>query len=143
MKYFQLALLYDLADRADLAEENFNKAVEATGQLNWRMTDGMANFYLRHGRADKAQAVYQQFIKENAGSELAAAVVGVTQTGTRRRRSPRPADGLAEALFDLASIVNQPETVDLGLLYVRFALDLRPDLTARATAAGRHLERPG
>ena len=37
-------------------------------------------------------------------------------------------DGLAEALFDLASVVNQPETTDLALLYDRCALDLRPHL---------------
>jgi len=38
------------------------------------------------------------------------------------------ADGLAEALFDLASVVNQPETTDLALLYDRCALELRPHL---------------
>ena len=37
-------------------------------------------------------------------------------------------DGLAEALFDLASVVNQHETTDLALLYDRFALDLQPHL---------------
>jgi Flp pilus assembly protein TadD len=37
-----------------------------------------------------------------------------------------PADGLAEALFDLASVLNQLETIDLALLYDRFALALRP-----------------
>jgi len=36
--------------------------------------------------------------------------------------------GLAEALFNLASVVNQPETIDLALLYARCALQLRPDL---------------
>ncbi len=127
LKYFQLALLYDLADKADLAEENYNKAVEATGQLNWRLTDAMANFYLRHGRADKAEAVYHRFIKENPGSELAEAVVGVTPTETQPTIASAR-DGLAEALFDLASIVNRPETIDLGLLYSRYALSLRPDL---------------
>ena len=35
---------------------------------------------------------------------------------------------MAEALFDLASVVNQPETLDLALLYVRCALDLRPHM---------------
>ena len=37
-------------------------------------------------------------------------------------------DGLAEALFDLASVVNQPETIDLALIYDRCALELRPHL---------------
>jgi Flp pilus assembly protein TadD len=37
-------------------------------------------------------------------------------------------DGLAEALFDLASVVNQAETIDLALLYCRSALELRPHM---------------
>src|SRR5205823_183682 len=32
-----------------------------------------------------------------------------------------------EALFDLASVLNQAETIDLSLVYDRFALALRPD----------------
>jgi Flp pilus assembly protein TadD len=52
---------------------------------------------------------------------------------TKPIRTPLPLigsaeDGLGEALFDLASVVNQPETTDLALLYDRCALDLRPHL---------------
>src|SRR5262249_20605244 len=42
LKFYQLGLVYDFAGRADLAEENFKKTMEATGQLNWRLTDAMA-----------------------------------------------------------------------------------------------------
>ncbi len=127
LKYFQLGLLYDFAGQAGKAEENFNETLEATGQLNWRLTDAMANFYRRHGRPDKADEIYQRFIKENSGSELAESVLA-------DREAPSPPmissvqEGLAEALFDLASVVNRPETIDLALLYDRFALYLRPDL---------------
>jgi tetratricopeptide (TPR) repeat protein len=128
LKYYQLALVYDFAGRADLALEYFKKTQEASGQLNWRLTDAMANFYARHGREDQAQELYQQFIKENAGSELAESVLA-----SKRAEPPSPLirsgeDGLAEALFDLASVVNQPETIDLALLYSRCALELRPHL---------------
>jgi len=129
LKYYQLGLVYDFAGRADLAEENFKKTLEATGQLNWRLTDAMANFYQRHGRDDEAQALYQRFVKDNAGSELAESAI------TSKPAEPPPAligspeDGFAEALFDLASVVNQPETLDLALLYARCAVELRPHLT--------------
>src|SRR5271166_797710 len=75
LEYYQLGLLYDFAGQPDTAEENFKKTLEATGQLNWRLTDAMANFYERHGRADEADALYQRFIKDNAGSELAESVL--------------------------------------------------------------------
>jgi tetratricopeptide (TPR) repeat protein len=128
LKYYQLGLIYDFAGQADLAEENFKKTLEASGQLNWRLTDAMANFYERHGRNDEAQALYQRFINENAGSELAESVLASKPAGPPAPLIGSAEDGLAEALFDLASVVNQPETLDLALLYGRFALELRPHL---------------
>jgi tetratricopeptide (TPR) repeat protein len=128
LKYFQLGLIYDFAGRADLAEENFKKTLDATGQLNWRLTDTMANFYQRHGRDDEAQALYQRFIKDNAGSELAESVLTNRPSGPPRPLINSAEDGLAEALFDLASVVNQPETLDLALLYGRCAVQLRPQM---------------
>ena len=129
LELYQLGLLYDFAGQPDKAEENFNRTLEATGQLNWRLTDAMANFYERHGRADKADALYQRFIKENAGSELAESVVAHKPAEPPLPLIDTAEEGLAEALFDLASVVNQPETIDLALLYARCALQLRPHLS--------------
>jgi tetratricopeptide (TPR) repeat protein len=128
LKDFQLGLIDDLAGRADQAEENFNKTLEASGQLNWRLTDTMANFYERHGRDDEAQALYQRFITDNAGSELAESVLIGRPSSPPRPSINSAEEGLAEALFDLASVVNQPETLDLALLYGRCALQLRPNM---------------
>src|SRR5580704_12973280 len=50
LKFYQLGLLYDFADDAERAADNFKQALEASGQLNWRLTDSLANFYRRHGR---------------------------------------------------------------------------------------------
>src|SRR5208282_1135376 len=128
LEYYQLGLLYDFAGQPDTAVENFKKTLEATGQLNWRLTDAMANFYERHGRADEADALYQRFIKDNAGSELAESVLAGKPAEPSAPLINSAEDGLAEALFDLASVVNQPETIDLALLYARCALQLRPHL---------------
>ncbi len=126
LEYYQLGLLYDFAGHPDTAEENFKKTLEATGQLNWRLTDAMANFYARHGRADEAGALFQRFIKDNSGSELAESVLPREPAEPPAPLIETAEDGLAEALFDLASVVNQPETIDLALLYARSALELRP-----------------
>ena len=128
LKDFQLGLIEDLAGRADLAEDNFKKTLEASPQLNWRLTDTMANFYERHGRNDEAQALYERFVKDNAGSELAESIFDGRPSGPPHPQINSPEDGLAEALFDLASVVNQPETLDLALLYGRCALQLRPNM---------------
>ena len=42
LKFYQLGLLYDFAGNADLAADNFKQALEASGQLNWRLTDSLA-----------------------------------------------------------------------------------------------------
>jgi tetratricopeptide (TPR) repeat protein len=128
LKYFQLALIYDYAGQTPKAEENFKKTIAETGQVNWRVTDAMANFYERHGRPAEATAVYRQFVKENAGSELAESVAHGRLESSARPLVATPEDGLAEAMFDLASVVNRSETADLALFYSRCALALRPHL---------------
>jgi tetratricopeptide (TPR) repeat protein len=128
LKNFQLGLLYDFAGQPAAAEENFKKTVEETGQINWRVTDAMANFYERHHRGDEATAIYRRFNKDNAGSELAESVMTGKSSDLPRRTILSAEDGLAEAFFDLASVVNRPETVDLALFYGRCALALRPQL---------------
>ena len=129
LEYYQLGLLYDFAGQSDTAEEYFNKTVDVTGQLNWRLTDAIANFYQRHGRADMAEVLYQRFIKDNPGSELAESVLAQEPVEPPPPLIATTQDGLAEALFDLGSVVNQPETIDLALLYARCALQLRPHLS--------------
>ena len=129
LKYFQLGLIYDFAGNPAKAEENFKKTLTETGELNWRLTDAMANFYARHGRADEAQAIDQRFARENAGSELAESVLSGQPPGPPPPMIGSAEEGLAEAFFDLASVVNRPETFDLALLYDRCALALRPQLT--------------
>ena len=126
LKVFQLALLYDFANQPEKARQFYDKALAANEQLNWRLTEAVGNFDERHGRADQAKALYQKFIQQNAGSELAASVLAARPSGRPQPLVRSAADGLAEALFDLASVLNQAETIDLALLYNRFALSLRP-----------------
>jgi tetratricopeptide (TPR) repeat protein len=127
LKEFQLGLLYDYAGQAAKAEDHYNKALAAAGTLNWRLTDAVGNFDERNGHADEAKRLYDRFIKENSGSELAESVLAARPPGVPAPTIVSPADGLAEAMFDLASVLNQAETVDLSLIYDRFALELRPN----------------
>jgi tetratricopeptide (TPR) repeat protein len=124
---FQLGLLYDFAGDASLAEDNFKKALAASDQLNWRLCEAVGNFYRRHGHAAEAQALYQRFAKQNPGSEIAEAVIPEPSSAPPPPIVGSALDGLSEALFDLASVVNQPESLDLALLYDRFAVALRPN----------------
>jgi tetratricopeptide (TPR) repeat protein len=127
LKDFQLGLLYDFAGQADKAEANYDKTLADNQQLNWRLTDAIANFYERHGEGDKAKALYQKFVDQNVGSEVAQTVRAARPPGPPKPLIGSASDGLAEAMFDLASVLNQTETIDLALIYDRFALALQPD----------------
>ncbi len=126
LKAFQLGLLYDFANQPDKARQYFDNALRASDQLNWRLTEAIANFDERHGRSDAAKALYQKFIKQNSGSDLALSIAAARPSGPPQPTIRSATDGLAEALFDLASVLNQAETIDLALVYDRFALALRP-----------------
>ncbi len=126
LKVFQLGLLYDYAGKADKAQQYFDKALAASDKLNWRLTEAIANFDKRHGRSAEAKALYQRFIQQNSSSDLALSVTAAVPSGPSQPIIRSPADGLAEALFDLASVLDQAETIDLALLYDRFALNVRP-----------------
>jgi tetratricopeptide (TPR) repeat protein len=87
------------------------------------------NFDERHGRAQEARRLYERF----AGEERAAELVSAGLERVARGTVPPPIvasarDGAAEALFDLASVFNQRQTLETALVYARLALDLRPDL---------------
>ena len=126
LKVFQLGLLYDFAGNAGKAQEYYDKALAASTQLNWRLTDVIANFHDRHGRREQAKELYDRFIKQNSGSDLGVSVAAARGPGKPKPPIGSAAEGLAEAMFDLASVLNQPQTIDLALLYDRFALALRP-----------------
>ena len=126
LKVFQLALLYDFANKPEKAQQYFEKALQGSEQLNWRLTDAITNFDERHGRAAEAKALYQRFIAQGASSDLALSVTAARSSGPPQPLIRSPADGLAEALFDLASVLNQAETIDLALVYNRLSLVLRP-----------------
>jgi tetratricopeptide (TPR) repeat protein len=129
LKFFQLGLLYDFAGHPHKAETNFKQTLAATGSLNWRLAEAMANFYERHGQPEKAKRLYQRFVQQNPGSEPAETVGKANPAGPPKPTITSARAGLAEAFFDLASVVNDPETIDLALLYDRFSLELRPHLS--------------
>jgi tetratricopeptide (TPR) repeat protein len=126
LKVFQLGLLYDYAGKPDKARQFYDKAAGESDQLNWRVTEIVANFEQRQGRGEHAQELYDRFLRQNSTSDLATTVAAIRAAGPAKPPITSPADGLAAALFDLASVLNQPETVDLALLYDRVALALRP-----------------
>ncbi len=121
-------LLADFADRPDEAQQDFDKLVAAEPQPTFRITQVAGNFYERHGRTEAAKRLYESFTADDDETGIAQAGLARIAAGQIPPRLITTAQqGAAEALFDLASLLDQRETIDASLVYARLALALAPD----------------
>lgn len=125
---FHAGLITDLADRRIIAEEYYRNTVSTPGGITVRAVQAVGSFYLRQGNAGKADEVYGAYFKQHPDSRLFDAE-GLLALGKDAPRIVGSAqDGLAEALFGAASTLRQSNANDAAMLFIRMALDLRPDL---------------
>jgi tetratricopeptide (TPR) repeat protein len=128
-----VGLLNEVGGRAADAEAAFTKATEDPDKLSFRVVEIIGNFHQRQNHADRAQAVYDKFRGAYPDNPLLPVLL------ERKESTPVIAsarEGLAEAFFDLASILYQEEARDMAMVYTRLALDLRPDFPAAQVLLG-------
>ncbi len=124
------SFINELAGRRDAALASFEKAAE--NQKN-AMTTRFAAFYggflERAGRRDDALALYreQQKSRNVDGGLMADAIARASAGGVSEQEIPSAAAGVAEALFDLASVLGRQRAGDTGLLMGVLSLHLKPD----------------
>jgi tetratricopeptide (TPR) repeat protein len=122
------ALIADQADRIDDAAAQYAKLIRDTAHLTWRTVELAGNFYERHQRIGEAKRLYDQIKGDVDSGPVTDAALKRIAAGTIPARIIASAqDGAAEALFDLASILNQHETIDAAMFHARLALYLRPN----------------
>ncbi len=121
-------LLADFTDRVDEAQKDFDKLVAAEPQPTFRIAEVAGNFYERHGRPDAAKRLYESFTTDDDETDIAKTGLARIAAGQVPGRLITTAQqGGAEALFDLASLLDQRDTMDVALVYARLALALQPD----------------
>ncbi|OAN52393.1 hypothetical protein A6A04_00100 [Paramagnetospirillum marisnigri] len=122
---FHAGLIEELGGRLDQAETRFKAALAA--QTSVRTVETVGAFYQRHDRMEAARALYLRYRLEHNDRALfdgdrqfalGAAAPAVVNT---------PTEGLAEAMFDTASLLRQGAAHDLALVFSRMALALRPN----------------
>ena len=121
-------LILDLGGRKDEARLRYARVTEAQAPL--RVVQIVGNFLERNGRKDEARALYEAL--RNSGPESLMIEPALKALSQDKPPTPIIADarqGMAEALFDLASALHQEAAEDTALLFGRVALHLRPDLT--------------
>ncbi|QJE71880.1 tetratricopeptide repeat protein [Aerophototrophica crusticola] len=123
----QAALIEDLRGNGAVAGELYAKALEGGTPL--RLMQLAGNFHERAGRVEAARALYLSVKAENPDS-LAAdeALARLDKDGPAPRRLVADAkDGLAEALFELASAMHQESAQEMALMFGRLSQFLRSD----------------
>lgn len=124
---FHTALIADYLGQADV-DAAYRKALVAN-RVSPRVIEAYGNYLERAGRTADAHALYEKYIGEPG-------VVPIVQSGLARlaqNRKPAPfirsaEDGVAEGLFGIAASLNDQNSAEVSILYLRMALYLRPDL---------------
>jgi len=130
------ALIADYTDQVDEATRAYDKIVGGTQPLTWRVTELAGNFMERHARGAAARGLYERSARQGLADVASAGIARIAQGKVPARIIASPADGAAEALFDLAGLLNQRETVDAALVYARLALDLTPNFALAQLLVG-------
>jgi tetratricopeptide (TPR) repeat protein len=121
------ALILDLANDKAGAAERYNKVLAGAGTFI-RAVQAVASFYARNGQVEKAREIYLHFEAANPESGLGRVGMAELASGVKPERLiNNPHEGMAEALFDLASLLHQQNLDEVALVLGRLALYLQPD----------------
>ena len=127
LKPLHQALIADFAGQATAASALYKKVLAAETPPTARVAELAGNFYERQHDGIAARAVYQSILPIDDSNVGTAGLDRLAHGVIPRPLITTAADGAAEALFDLASLLDQAETLDAALIYARLALDLKPD----------------
>ena len=142
---FHAALINDLGGNTEIAEKNYQSALQSSRASTPRVVVAYGRFLGRIGRKDEARAVYLAHLKKEPESLLLKAAIKELSATVKPLSEVRDAvAGLAEAMFNVAGTLTQRNAGgDVALIYGRMALYLRPDFPPAQMLVGGVLESQG
>ncbi|MGH6887038.1 MAG: tetratricopeptide repeat protein, partial [Geminicoccales bacterium] len=138
------ALIYDFRGRKSEASAAYQALLDEADAPALRLVLLAGNFFERNGEAARAETHYAKLREEDSDTMLLDQAFARIDAGEK----PRPPvtsikEGLAEALFSLASLLGQERADDMALLHVHLALELRPDFEVAQVLLGELLQAQG
>ena len=121
------ALIADNANDMKNAAQLYAAADTADQAPNLRLAQILASWKARQGQTEAAEAELQQMVATHPSLGIALPAL---EAEIAKPVITTPADGLAEAYLAVAGSLDQPAQVLLRTTFLRFALALRPDLSA-------------
>ena len=122
---YHTALMNDVLGNMTAAKASYDKAVIDPAVTPYRVVEAISNFDARQGKWADAQAVFDAYAKANPQSSLLPDKIVPGP-------APKPLvgdakQGLAELFFTTASILFGEDAAQDTFLYLRIALELRPN----------------
>jgi len=142
--HLHAGLIDDVAGRAEPARAHLDEALKQAGQPSLRMVWLIGNFLERTGARERAIEIYRDYLARGVGSTVIAAALARAEAGGAA--APTVSDaraGMAEALFNLASLLSQERAEEIALVHANLALRLRPDFIVAQVLIGEVLQAQG
>ena len=121
------AMIADLGGRKDTAARLYRATEAGMSEPNLRMAQILASWDARSSQPAEAQRVLASL--PMVAPDLAISLPGLMANLTKRP-VPRASDGIAEAYFTFAALLQAQNADAFSLIMLRLALDLRPDFAA-------------
>lgn len=125
---FHTALIDDLLGDTAGARAAYDSAVAANKAHFVRITEAAGAFYERVDDREAARSLYEAY--ESAHGDtliMKQALARIASGGAAPRAVGSVQAGLAEAFFDIASLLHQERLDDVGILLAQLSLRLQPD----------------
>ena len=121
------AMIADLGDHRDDAARLYRTAETDMAEPNLRMAQIIASWDARSNQPTEAQRILASL--PSVAPDLSIAMPGLLAS-VAHRPVPKPIDGIAEAYFTFAALLQAQDANDFALIMLRLSLDLRPDFAA-------------
>lgn len=131
------AMIADLGGHSDAAARLYRAAETDLSAPNLRMAHILASWEARSGQPAEAQRILAAL--PTVAPDLAIVLPGLMANLAKRPVSSAT-DGIAEAYFTFAALLQAQDANDFSLIMLRLALDLRPDFTAARLLASEILQ---
>ncbi|MBI5163006.1 MAG: tetratricopeptide repeat protein [Magnetospirillum sp.] len=130
---FHAGLINDLSDRREAAEQAYQTVLAA--QVSVSTIEAAGAFYVRTGRPDKARELVARYLADHPETMLVDPGMGTTTAAGVRPVGSAKA-GMAQALFDTASLLRQGNAFEYAMMFTRLTLALQPDFPIAQLTAG-------
>ncbi len=132
-----VGLIYDVAGYTTQAQERYAHLLDSGVPTTFRLLEILINFFERTGNHEKIEALRQMYADSEADWFFAESLAH--DDGLKKAvRNVR--DGVAETFYNIARALYKEDVHEMALIYIRFALYLRPDMPVFAVLAGEILE---